>query len=59
MIIHTVMGNRSHPEYGVASIPFPISTDEWKNAMTSSVYSPSINNTCYHGACQGPIYVFS
>ena len=21
MIIHTVMGNRSHPEYGVASIP--------------------------------------
>ena len=29
MIIHTVMGNRSHPEYGVASIPFPISTEEY------------------------------
>ena len=29
MIIHTVLGNRAHPEYGVASIPFPISTDEY------------------------------
>ena len=29
MIIHTVMGNRSHPEYGVASIPFPIPTEEY------------------------------
>ena len=26
MIIHTVIGNRTHPEYGVASIPFPITT---------------------------------
>ena len=29
MIIHTVIGNRSHPEYGVASIPFPIPTEEY------------------------------
>lgn len=29
MIIHTVLGNRTHPEYGVASIPFPISTEEY------------------------------
>ena len=29
MIIHTVLGNRAHPEYGVASIPFPISTEEY------------------------------
>ena len=29
MIIHTVLGNRAHPEYGVASIPFPVSTDEY------------------------------
>ena len=29
MIIHTVIGNRAHPEYGVASIPFPISTEEY------------------------------
>ena len=29
MIIHTVIGNRTHPEYGVASIPFPISTKEY------------------------------
>ena len=29
MIIHTVLGNSAHPEYGVASIPFPISADEY------------------------------
>lgn len=29
MIIHTVIGNRAHPEYGVASIPFPIPTEEY------------------------------
>ena len=29
MIIHTVLGNRAHPEYGVASIPFPIPTEEY------------------------------
>ena len=29
MIIHTVMGNRTHPEYGVASIPVPIPTEEY------------------------------
>ena len=29
MIIHTVMGNISHQEYGVASIPFPIPTEDY------------------------------
>ncbi len=29
MIIHTVIGNRAHPEYGAASIPFPISAEEY------------------------------
>ena len=29
MIIHTVIGNRAHPEYGVASITFPIPTEEY------------------------------
>ena len=29
MIIHTVLGNRAHPEYGAASIPFHISADEY------------------------------
>ena len=24
MIIHAVLGNPNHPEYGVATIPFPI-----------------------------------
>ena len=29
MIIHTVIGNRAHPEYGVVSIPFPIPIEEY------------------------------
>lgn len=29
MIIHTVMGNISHPEYGVTSIQFPIPTEDY------------------------------
>mgnify|MGYP001513488159 CR=1 FL=1 len=29
MMIHAVLGNRAHPEYGVASIPFPISAEEY------------------------------
>ena len=33
MIIHTVIGNRAHPEYGVASIPLPISTDEYQRII--------------------------
>ena len=33
MIIHTVLGNRSHPEYGVASIPFPIFTEEYPRTI--------------------------
>ena len=33
MITHTVIGNRAHPEYGIASIPFPISTDEYPSII--------------------------
>ena len=33
MIIHTVIGNRTHPEYGVASIPFPIPTEEYPRSI--------------------------
>ena len=33
MIIHTVIGDRSHPEYGVASIPFPVSTEEYSRII--------------------------
>ncbi len=29
MIIHTEIGNRTHPENGVASIPFPIPTEDY------------------------------
>lgn len=29
MIIHIVLGNNAHPEYGVASILFPVPTEEY------------------------------
>ena len=33
MLIYTAIGNRAHPEYGVVSIPFPISTDEYQRII--------------------------
>lgn len=29
MTIYTVLGNREHPDYGVASIPFPIPDEDY------------------------------
>lgn len=33
MIIHTVLGNPNHPEYGVATIQFPIPHDQYAYCM--------------------------
>ena len=33
MIIHAVLGNPNHPEYGVATIPFPIPHDQYTHCM--------------------------
>ena len=33
MIIHAVLGNPKHPEYGVATIPFPIPHDQYAHCM--------------------------
>ena len=33
MIIHAVLGNPNHPEYGVAIIPFPIPHDQYTHCM--------------------------
>ena len=33
MIIHAVLGNPNHPEYGVATIPFPIPHDQYAYCM--------------------------
>ena len=33
MIIHAVLGNPNHPEYGVATIPFPIPHDQYAHCM--------------------------
>ena len=33
MMIQAVLGNPSHPEYGVATIPFPIPHDQYAHCM--------------------------
>ena len=33
MIIQAVLGNPNHPEYGVATIPFPIPHDQYAHCM--------------------------
>ena len=33
MIFQAVVGNPSHPEYGVATIPFPIPNDEYDHSI--------------------------
>ncbi len=33
MMIHAVFGNPNHPEYGVATIPFPIPHDQYAHCM--------------------------
>ena len=33
MMIQAVLGNPNHPEYGVATIPFPISRDQYAHCM--------------------------
>ena len=33
MMIQAVLGNPSHPEYGVATIPFPIPRDQYAHCM--------------------------
>ena len=33
MMIHAVLSNPNHPEYGVASIPFPIPHDQYSHCM--------------------------
>ena len=33
MIIHAVLGNPNHPEYGVVTIPFPVPHDQYSHCM--------------------------
>lgn len=33
MMIQAVLGNPRHPEYGVATIPFPIPHDQYAHCM--------------------------
>ena len=36
MIIHAVLGNPNHPEYGVATIPFPIPHDQYAHCIVGA-----------------------
>ena len=36
MMIQAVLGNPYHPEYGVATIPFPIPHDQYAHCMAVS-----------------------
>ena len=33
MMIRAVLGNPNHPEYGVATIPFPIPRDQYAHCV--------------------------
>ena len=33
MMFQAVLSNRAHPEYGVATIPFPIPRDQYAHCM--------------------------
>ena len=33
MMFQVVLSNRTHPEYGVATIPFPIPRDQYEHCM--------------------------
>ena len=33
MIIHAILGNPNNPEYGVATIPFPIPHDQYAHCI--------------------------
>ena len=37
MMMQAVLGNPSHPEYGVATIPFPIPNDQYTYCMKTTV----------------------
>lgn len=43
MILHAVLGNPNHPEYGVATIPFPISHDQYAHCIVNAlIHNPSL-----------------
>lgn len=37
MMIQAVLGNPSHPEYGVATIPFPIPHDQYAHCIACCI----------------------
>ena len=44
MMIQAVLSNPSHPEYGVATIPFPIPHDQYAHCMELLAASMSMLN---------------
>ena len=43
MMIQAVLGNPHHPEYGVATIPFPIPRDQHAHCILEIRYRASIH----------------
>ena len=46
MIIHAVLGNPNHPEYGVATIPFPIPHDQYAHCIGILKYMIVFQQVC-------------
>ena len=49
-MIQAVLANRQHPEYGAATVPFPISTEEYENTL--ALLEPlEIGDAVKHDCC--------
>lgn len=60
MTIHTVLGNREHPDYGVASIPFPIPNEDYPRiiGMLNAIEIGVVHNSdCYIEEINSPLPV--
>ena len=42
MMIQAVLGNPNHPEYGVATIPFPVPHDQYAHCINAVPRQPHI-----------------
>ena len=50
MMFQAVLGNPGHPEYGVATIPFPIPHDQYAHCMHDS-FSTALTSSGIRLSC--------
>lgn len=58
MTIYTVLGNREHPDYGVASIPFPIPDEDYTriiDMLNAIDVGSALNADCYVAEINSPL----